>query len=263
MRRCLAACAVLLLATIGTARAQETTDPHQVQPERPTVATHAYTVWPGWVELEAGLEYDRHPGGARTLGTPTTVKIGLAPRVQLGLAGTWVRNSGVGPAASGVGDVTVDAKWRISDGMPGLGGAFAVQPSVTLPTGSVAHGTGTGRTAVGFLLISSHTMGAVSLDVNVGYTRHSGSGATVPRDATMWAAAAGLPMHGPVGWALETYGYPGTGGPAGQRPIAAVLTGPTLLAQRWLEVDVGVIIPLTGPQPHALYAGGTWNIGRL
>lgn len=262
MRQRLAAC-TLLLALAATARAQETTDPHQVQPERPTVATHAYTVWPGWVEIETGLEYDRPAGSARTLDTPTTLKVGLARRVQLGIAGAWVRNSGVGPATSGVGDITVDAKWRISDRMPALGGAFAVQPSVTLPTGSVARGTGTGATGVGLLLISSHTLGAVSLDVNLGYTRRSGDGAVAPRDATMWAAAAGLPMHGPVGWALEAYGYPGTGGPTGQRPIAAVLTGPTVLAQRSLELDVGVIIPLTGPQPHALYAGGTWNIGRL
>lgn len=263
MRRRLAACAALLLAAAGSARAQETTDPHAVQPERPTVATHAYTVWPGWVEIEAGLEYDRHPGNARTLGTPTTLKIGLAPRVQLGIAGTWMRNSGVGPAESGVGDVTVDAKWRVSDRMPGLGGAFAVLPSVTLPTGSAQRGTGAGTSAVGLLLISSHTLGAVSLDVNAGYTRRAGDGTTAPRDATMWAVAAGLPVRGPLGWALETYGYPGTGGAAGQRPIVAVLTGPTLLAYRWLEADIGVIIPLTGPQPHALYAGGTWNIGRL
>jgi hypothetical protein len=263
MTRRLAACAVLLLVVAGAARAQETTDPHQVQPERPTVATHAYTVWSGWVEIEAGLEFDRHPGSARTVGTPTTLKIGLAPRVQLGIAGAWVRNTGIGPAASGVGDLTVDAKWRISDRMPGLGGAFAVLPSLTLPTGSVARGTGAGVTAVGLLLVSSHTLGAVSLDVNAGYTRRSGDGTTAPRDATMWAAAAGLPVHGPVGWAVETYGYPGTGGPAGQRPIVAILTGPTLTPVRWLEVDAGLIIPLTGPQPHALYAGGTWNIGRL
>jgi len=28
-------------------------------------------------------------------------------------------------------------------------------------------------------------------------------------------------------------------------------------------LDAGVIIPLTGPQPRALYSGLTWNVGRL
>ena len=31
-------------------------NPHDAQPERPTVATHAYGVAPGYVELEAGLQ---------------------------------------------------------------------------------------------------------------------------------------------------------------------------------------------------------------
>jgi len=35
-------------------------DPHEAQPERPTVATHAGTVAPGWVEFEAGSEFDRY-----------------------------------------------------------------------------------------------------------------------------------------------------------------------------------------------------------
>src|SRR5690242_20846335 len=52
-------------------------DPHAVQPERPTVATHAYTVAPGWVEIETGVERDDAGGGATALGIPTEVKVGL------------------------------------------------------------------------------------------------------------------------------------------------------------------------------------------
>ncbi len=36
-----------LTVVTGTIRAQEASDPHAVQPERPTVATHAGTVAPG------------------------------------------------------------------------------------------------------------------------------------------------------------------------------------------------------------------------
>ena len=35
-------------------------DPRQVQPERPTVATHAGTVAPGYLEIETGVESEIH-----------------------------------------------------------------------------------------------------------------------------------------------------------------------------------------------------------
>lgn len=59
------------------------------------------------------------------------------------------------------------------------------------------------------------------------------------------------------------YGYPGTAGPAGAAPIVAALAGPTLSLRSWLAVDGGVIVPITGPQPRAVYAGVVWNVGHL
>ena len=41
------------------------------------------------------------------------------------------------------------------------------------------------------------------------------------------------------------------------------MAGPTWLIAPYLAVDAGVIIPLAGPQPRALYAGLVWNAGRL
>ncbi len=59
----LSATAAAVLARLAPAAASAQAparDPHAVQPERPTVATHAYTVAPGWVEIEAGVELDRY-----------------------------------------------------------------------------------------------------------------------------------------------------------------------------------------------------------
>jgi len=42
-----------------------------------------------------------------------------------------------------------------------------------------------------------------------------------------------------------------------------VLAGPTATVRPWLVLDAGLIVPVSGPQPHAFYAGVTWNIGRL
>jgi hypothetical protein len=79
----------------------------------------------------------------------------------------------------------------------------------------------------------------------------------------VWTASFGGPLGGGLGWTAECYGYPSTVGPAGQASIVALLGGPTFLVQQWLAIDAGVIVPLTGPQPHALYAGLVYNVGRM
>jgi hypothetical protein len=236
-------------------------DPHAAQPERPTVTTPASTVAPGWVELETGVERDRR-AGAQTLLTPTVLKVGIVPRVQLDFIGSFQHLSGTSPDYSGIGDMSVAVKWRALEKAP-LVGDFAVQPSVKFPTGSASHGTGTGTTDVELLLISSHEFGPYALDINFAYTRRSGDGTQAPRNATLWTVSGGGPVYKSLGWVAELYGYPRTTGPAGEDGIVAFLTGPTYELAKWFVVDAGVIAPLTGPQPHALYAGLTWNIGKL
>jgi hypothetical protein len=251
-----------LLAIPAALGAQEA-DPHEVQPERPTVATHAGTVAPGWVELEMGVEADRFAGGGRQLETPTNLKIGLAKRVQLNLSGTWLRLSGGGAAVeSGVGDVTVGMKWRLLDGAPVLGD-FAVLPSVKLPAGSASRGTGTGTTDAGLLLISSHQLGPVAMDLNAGFTRRGGDGTVAPKSSTVWAASFGSQLVGPLGMVAEVFGYPGTSGPAGSGPAEGLIVGPTFKPRPWLAIDAGVMRRLDGEGPNAVYAGLVYNVGRL
>lgn len=247
-----------LLCNAALAAAQD--DPHAAQPERPTVATHAGTVAAGWVEVEAGVEFDRYDDASRGGSAPLLVKMGLRRRLQLNVSDPVAHPPGAD--TTGTGDLAVGVKWRLAD-KARLLGRFAVLPSLKLKTGSTASGAGTGTTDVGLLLISSHDFGAVSMDVNVGYTRRSGTGALAPRQASLWTTAAGGPIRGAVGWTAELYGYPGTRGPAGARPIVAVLFGPTFTARKWLVIDAGAIAPLRGPQPRALYTGFVYNVGRL
>lgn len=232
-------------------------DQHAVQPERPTVATHAGTVAPGWLEIETGVERDRVNPSASVISTPTVVKIGLASHLQLSLSGTVIRPLG---AAAGVGDAAVGVKWRLVDDAP-IVGDFAVLPAVKFPTGSAA--TGTTTTDASFFLISSHDLAGVAIDINAGYTHRSGNGQSVPTNATLWTVSFGGAFGGPVGWVAECYGLPATTGPAGQASIVALLGGPTLAVRTWLAFDAGVIIPVTGPQLRALYAGGVYNVGQL
>src|SRR2546430_15919305 len=87
-------------------------DPHAVQPERPTVATHAGTVARGWVELEEGAEWDKAADGVRSFVAPTNLKIGLASRAQLNLLVNLIRDPVAG-GSFGVGDLTIGLKYRV------------------------------------------------------------------------------------------------------------------------------------------------------
>ena len=245
---------LLLLPALPLAAQEQ--DPHAVQPERPTVATHAGTVAPGWVELEAGSEFDHAPG-AWSIVTPLVLKIGLAPRVQFSIFGSTTRPAG---GDLGVGDLAVGIKFRLGDDLPVLGD-FAVLPAVKFPVGAGAHGTGT--TDFSLLAISSHQFGAVSMDVNVGYTRRSGDGSGAPKDATIWAVAAGTPVRGAFGVTGEIFGFPGTTGPSGSPGTVALLGGPVFTLHPWWTLDFGGILKLSGPQANAIYAGGVYNFGRL
>src|SRR5262245_53646636 len=235
-------------------------NPHDAQPERPTVATHAGTVAPGWFEVESGIEVDRFSDHSRGSSVPTVSKFGVAPRLQLSVQTPILHPTGEN--STGFGDLAVGMKWRIVEGVPVVGD-FAILPSIKTPTGSETSGTGTGTTDFSLLLISSHQFGPVSMDINGGYTRRSGDGSNAPRNSEVWTAAFDWPVHGRLGWDAEIYGYPGTSGPAGSSPIVAILSGPSFTLRKFLVLDVGYIGPLMGPQPRAVYAGLVYNIGRF
>lgn len=235
-------------------------DPHAAQPERPTVSTPASTVAPGWIEVEGGFEFDSYADHSHGDIGPLAIKVGLARTWQLAVQESIVRAPGA--QVTGVGDVAAALKWRLAEHVPLLGD-LAVLSTLKLPTGSVAQGDGTGTTDASFTLISSHTFGPVAVDVNYGRTRRSGDGITAPRRASMWAAAAAGPVRGRLGWTSELFGFPPTTGPSGSARIVGVIEGATYQMRDWLILDGGVALPLTGPQPHALFAGVVYNVGRL
>ena len=238
----------------------QTQDPHEAQPERPTVATHAGTVTPGWLEIEAGGELDRYADRSQGVVFPLTIKLGLSPNIQFSVFPSAVQPIGVNSIQ--VGDLAFGLKWRLADDLPILG-RFAVLPSIKVPTGSTATGAGTGTVDGNMLLISSNELGSVELDINLGYTRRSGNGTTAPQSATLWTISFGGPAVGVLGWTAELYGFPGTRGDAGKSPVVAALLGPTFTVETWLVLDLGIIEPVVGPQAHAVYCGCVWNIGRM
>jgi len=263
MRRSFAGALAGLLAsiTLPAALIAQTTEPnpHDAQPERPSVATHAWTVAPGWIEIEAGAEFDRYDDHAHGETVPLAVKIGLTRRTQLELQTPLVHTRAIHVAA---GDVLVGVKWRAVERAP-IVATLAVLPVVKFPTGSTTSGAGTGTTDVGVVLISSREIGPVSLDLNAGLTHRIGGDVFAPHSSGVWAVSFGGTAYRSLGWVAELFGFPPTSGPSGDKAIVAALCGPTMKVRGSLVVDAGVIVPFEDPQPRAIYAGAVYNIGHL
>jgi len=257
------AASVLLRATSLSAQQKQlpapdsTRDPRAVQPERPTVATHAGTVSRGWLEIESGVERDQVDAHSTAFASPTVFKVGITSHAQLGLFANLLRAPG---RSLTLDDVALGLKWRLLDDAP-LVGDFALLPIVKFPIRSSDGSTGT--TDVSLVAISSHQFGAVAMDLNAEYTRRTGDGSISPKNGTLWTASFGGPVARGIGWVGELFGLPATSGPAGEDATIALLAGPTFLARSWLSLDAGVIVPIRGPQAHALYAGVVYNVGRL
>lgn len=257
----LATAALVVLAGVARAQGTEPRDPREAQPERPTVATHAFTVSPGIVELEAGAFRQSLGESSSLFSVPLVFKIGLGARAQLDVAPGFLRLTDHGDRGAGLTDLSLALKWRLFDDAPVLG-AFALQPSASLATGSVEDGTGIGTWSVSVLMISSHAFGPVAIDVNAGYTRRGGDGTVVSTDATVWAVSAGLDVAGRLGWCAEFFGYPHTTGISGEPSIVGFLTGPSFAIDKSVVVDAGMALDVRKFGATQVYAGVTWNIGR-
>src|SRR3989442_9461915 len=145
--------------------------PHAANPERPTVATHAYTVAPGYVELEQGVRAQGLGNFRDQTSWEFNLKSGVARPRQLGLFGTGYNRTGQG---NGVGDVGVALKLRRDLSSTH---AVALAPAVTLPTG----------------------------DSRSGWARAGCWGASLPCGASSWEACS-TPISTPARWASEPGG---------------------------------------------------------
>jgi hypothetical protein len=232
------------------------TDPHVALPERPSVATHAWTVAPGWVELEAGLEHVTE-GCFSDVTLPLALKIGLSRTSQLTVSASVSRPADRGPTS--IDEMTAGVKWRVRERAP-IVGAIAVLPSVTFPT--AAEGAPDG-TATGVLLITSRTIGAAELDLNIGYTHRGGDAPQAPRHEALWAVSLGGPLAGRFGWGAELSGSPRTSGAAGREAAVNSLVSMTAMVRPWFGLDVALLLPIAGPDSAMILGGAVWNVGPI
>jgi len=228
----------------------ESQSPRAANPERPTVATHAYAVAPGYVEVEQGLSARGATSLAQGTSWDVNVKVGVNPHVQLGIFGPAYLRTGAG---HGIGDWGVALKLRtaMSERV-----ALAAVPAVTLPTGRSRLGLGAGR-ALGYmpLVVSVSGPAAVHADLNAGPL---GIGAGRPQWLT--TASFSRPLAGSLGVTAELFRI-GAGG-AGSR-TAGLLAAVVVTPVQWMTLDAGGTIGLGDGSPDVLFFGATTNLGRL
>ena len=239
----------MVLAASLTASSVAAQSPRDANPERPTYATHAYAVAPGYAELEQGVS----ARGVHSLGDATSwdvnLKLGLAPWAQLALFGPLYLR---GPGGGGVGDLGAALKIR---GDISKHTAVALVSSVTAPTGSVARGLGAGRALGGFIgVVSTDLPIGIHLDVNGG---PQGIGAGKPQWFTSVSSAYG---PGAVGVTVEAFNF--SAGAAGPR-FAGLLGALTLRLAPWAVADVGGVLHGAPDSPDQVFVGMTTNLGRL
>jgi len=232
------------------AQAPAPPSPRTANPERPTVATHAYTVAPGYAELEQGARAFGLNGLGEGTAWDVNLKIGVRPGVQLGLFGAGYLRTGAG---SGVGDVGLSLK---ASRVISPRASIALVPAMTLPSGDAGRGLGAGRT-LGSLagVLSADLAEGFHFDANAGPV---GIGAGRPQ----WFTSLGLAHEGvgPAAMAFELFDF--TAGAAGprQRGFLAALM---VTVAEWVVVDGGGVRGLVGGTPDQLFVGMTTNLGRI
>ena len=236
----------LLLILAGAGAAQS---PRAANPERPTVATHAYAVAPGYWELEQGFSIRGLHSLREMTSWDLNLKLGLARGWQLDISGPAYGRTGTG---TGVGDLGVALKAR-TDVTSRI--AVGVVPGVTLPTGSRRAGLSAGRTLGAVVgVMSADVAPAWHVDLNLGPT---GVGAGAPQ----WFGSAGVSWsRGPAALTTEFFGFTTGGvGPALSGALVAVLITP---GER-VVVDAGGVWGVTRQTPDQLFLGVTTNLGRI
>jgi hypothetical protein len=153
MRRVLFALAILI-ASVPVARAAH-----------PLITEDTGTQGKGRWQLELFGEGGRDRANrARLQRYDAVASHGIAENADLQLGLPWLRQ-----ADSGMGDASLDLKWRFFER-----GAFSLglKPGMMLPTGDEQKGLGAGRTGWNTLFILSYEPGPFAFHTHAGYKRH-------------------------------------------------------------------------------------------
>jgi hypothetical protein len=232
-----------------------TVEHDNLEPDRPDVTNGTHIVDVGLLQMEVGVTGTRNGMSQHSLGTPSTIRLGLTEWLEARLSSDgFLAVTDPTGTQRGLGNVQVGAKlrlWADPGGVPVL----SILPTINLPAASESKGLGSGQadftiaalTGVDFL-----TRGHI--DVNYGIGR-IGAGTGLPRytqHLVSWSASVEIP--GPVTPYLESFWFSRQDPDGGA--VAALDTGAIYVINPRLALDGGVQFGLTSAAPPLSAFGG-------
>ena len=154
---------------------------------------------------------------------------------------------------SGVGDVSLDLKWRFLE-RGGL--SLGLKPGITLPTGDEKKFLGAGRVTWGALLIGSYESGPIAFHSHIGYRDYRNvvglkTSLWHVSVASTWQVAESLKLVADL--SRDTNPVPGY-----STPLDYVIVGAIWMPKKNLDLDIGYRHGASGPAlDRGLLAGVT------
>lgn len=137
----------------------------ELQAAHPLITEDTGTQGAGGWQLELfGEEGEAQATRARLDRHDAVLSYGLADTLDLQAGVPWVRQQ-----SSGMGDATLDLKWRFFERGPL---SLGLKPGISLATGDDGKGLGAGRVGWGTLLILSYDHGPWAFHAHAGYKRN-------------------------------------------------------------------------------------------
>lgn len=139
--------------------------------------THGWGKYQLELNSEAGFDRQKQAGvetrtSSRQVATIITAGLGERVDIVFGVPLQWIRekeNGSLTASEKGVGDVSLEMKWRFfeKDGF-----SLAVKPVMTLPTGDEERGLGNGRISGGVTMIATKALAPITMHLNASYFRN-------------------------------------------------------------------------------------------
>ena len=247
--------AVCLVVTIGVAGAAAESE--RIQTDRPSVSTSASTVPPGVLQMEggAGYSYTSIGGGPaeKQFTLDLTWRAGLTERFEVRLEGQPLVVTRNQQDDTGLGNITLDAKFRFIDGRedswrPSLG----VMPFVTFPVSDAPHGTN--APDFGLIGLASFDLPLrLSLDANFGV----GGLAQRPRGyLVQGVASAALGLDIGERWSTFAEVFYTSAAERGARDSVGFDVGVQFFVTQRIALDAAGQTSLAGPGPDYLFRAG-------
>jgi hypothetical protein len=230
-------------------------DQDPLEPDRPDVTNGTHIVDVGLLQVEAGVTWSRARTGGHSLGTPTTLRLGLSEWLEARVSGDgFLSVTDPSGSQSGVGNVQLGAKlrlWAEPGGLPVL----SILPTINLPAASESKGLGSGQADFTIaVLTGTDFLTRGHIDVNYGIGR-IGVGTGLPRftqHLVSWSASVEVP--GPVTPYLEGFWFSRQDPQGGA--FAALDAGAIYVVSPRLAIDGGLQVGLTDDTPSLSAFGG-------